>query len=135
MAETFKFELVSPERLLMSQQVREVVVPGSDGEFGVLSGHAPFMSTIRPGFIVVKPDEGDERKIYIRGGFADTGPGGLTILAEQAVPLEELDANAIADEIKHADEDRADAKTDEDRAAVQTRLDRLHDVQAALAAL
>jgi F-type H+-transporting ATPase subunit epsilon len=87
MADTFTFELVSPERLLSSGQVAMVVVPGSEGDFGVLPGHAPMMSTIRPGVIEVYASEGTtpSARYEIEGGFAEVTPNGLTILAERAV--------------------------------------------------
>lgn len=135
MAEAFQFELVSPERLLISEAVDEVVVPGSDGDFGVLAGHAPFMSTVRPGFIEVKHSNGETSKIFVQGGFADTGPAGLTILAEQAIPLEDLKADKIAAEIKDAEDDLADATSDEARTAAAQKVGQLKDVQAALATL
>jgi len=113
MAEPFQFELVAPERLLMSAEVDQVVVPGSDGYFTVLRGHAPFMSTLRPGVVEVTPGGGGEaERVFVRGGFADVNVAGLTILAEQAVPLEEVDAAVIAQEVKNAEEDVADAKDD-----------------------
>jgi F-type H+-transporting ATPase subunit epsilon len=89
MAETFSFELVSPERLLASGQVAMVVVPGSEGDFGVLAGHAPMMSTIRPGVIEVYASEGTapSARYEIEGGFAEVTPTGLTILAEKAVAV------------------------------------------------
>jgi len=132
MSEPFKFDLVAPERLLMSEEVVEVVVPGTEGDFGVLKDHAPFMSTIRPGFITVREVSGGERNIFIRGGFADTNPNGLTILAEQAMPIEELDRGALTTEMGHAREDLSDAKTDEARAAAQRRIDEITDVLTAL---
>jgi F-type H+-transporting ATPase subunit epsilon len=87
MADTFTFELVSPERLLSTGQVAMVVVPGSEGDFGVLPGHAPMMSTIRPGVIEVYASEGTtpSARYEIEGGFAEVTPNGLTILAERAV--------------------------------------------------
>jgi F-type H+-transporting ATPase subunit epsilon len=132
MADSFQFDLVSHERLLMSEEVAEVVVPGSEGYFGVLKDHAPFMSTIRPGFIEVTAASGEKSRIFIRGGFADTGPGGLTILAEQAIPIEDLNAAEIERELQFAQEDLDDAKTDEARQAAQTRLDQMKEVQVAL---
>jgi len=132
MAEAFKFELVSPERLLMSEEVEEVVVPGSEGEFGVLKDHAPFMSTIRPGVIVVRTASGDEKRIFIRGGFADTNPDGLTILAEQAIPLDELHPDEISTAIRETQEDVTDAKDDTVREAAELKLSQLKEVQIAL---
>lgn len=135
MAEAFQFELVSPERLLISEPVNEVVVPGTEGDFGVLAGHAPFMSTIRPGFIDVKHTSGETSKIFVQGGFADTGPAGLTILAEQAVPAADLNAADIAARIKDAEEDLADAKTDEARQQAALKVGQLREVEAALGTL
>ena len=86
MAEPFQFDLVSPERLLMSEPVDQVVVPGSEGYFTVLKDHAPFMSTLKPGVVEVTRG-GDNERIFVRGGFADVSVEGLTILAEQAIPL------------------------------------------------
>jgi F-type H+-transporting ATPase subunit epsilon len=133
MAEPFEFELVSPERLLLSGPVDEVVVPGSEGYFTVLKGHAPFMSTLRPG--VVEVAKGNTRdRIFVRGGFADVGGGGLTILAEQAIPLAEVVPETLARDIKDAEEDAADATDLARRDAAQLRLHQLREVQAAVAA-
>ncbi len=131
MAEPFQFELVSPERLLLSGQVDQVVVPGSEGYFTVLKGHAPFMSTLRPGVVDVSRGEGDLR-IFVRGGFADVNAEGLTILAEQAIPLEEVDAAMLAQAVKDAEEDVADAKDGAAKDAAQLTLSQLKEVQAAL---
>ena len=91
----FHFELVSPERLIFSGEVAQVVVPGSEGAFTVLDGHAPMMSTIRPGVIEIFETLDRSSKMFVRGGFADVSGKGLTILAEQALPLAELDAAAL----------------------------------------
>ena len=132
MAEPFQFELVSPERLLLSGPVDQVVVPGSEGYFTVLNGHAPFMSTLRPGVVEVMRGEGDIR-IFVRGGFADVSGEGLTILAEQAIPLDEVDSAMLAQEVKNAEEDVADAKDGEAKDAAELRLYQLKEVQTALA--
>lgn len=132
MAEPFQFELVSPERLLLSGPVDQVVVPGSEGYFTVLKGHAPFMSTLRPGVVEVMRGEGDIR-IFVRGGFADVSGEGLTILAEQAIPLDEVDSAMLAQEVKNAEEDVADAKDGEAKDAAELRLYQLKEVQTALA--
>jgi F-type H+-transporting ATPase subunit epsilon len=79
------FELVTPERLVLSEDVYMVVVPGTEGEFGVLQGHAPFMSTVRDGALRIYATDGAEpRTIQVRGGFAEVSESGLTVLAEQA---------------------------------------------------
>ena len=98
MADTLHFELVSHEKLLRSADVYMVVVPGTEGDFGVLTGHAPFMSTIRPGAIHVYPNGMNDvpERIFIDGGFAEVGANGLTILAENATPVAELDIEAAA---------------------------------------
>lgn len=131
MADSLKFELVSPEKLLKSGDVQQVTVPGTEGDFTVLPGHAPVLSTVRPGVVVVV-DGGSEEKIFVRGGFAEASPGGLTVLAEQAVPLAELDADTLAQQIKNAEEDVADAKTDDSRQRAQESLDHLRQLQSAL---
>lgn len=134
MAEPFQFDLVSPERLLMSEEADQVVVPGSEGYFTVLKGHAPFMSTLRPGVVEVTLAGGATERVFVRGGFADTTASGLTILAEQAIHMDDLDPAEIAREVKHAEEDVADARDDEKRAAAETRLSQLREVQEALGA-
>jgi F-type H+-transporting ATPase subunit epsilon len=133
MAEPFPFELVSPERLLLSAEVEQVVVPGSEGYFTVLKGHAPFMSTLKPGVVDVVSGSVTER-IFVRGGFADVSLAGLTILAEQAIPLAEVDAGWLAREVKNAEEDVADAKDGATKDAAELRLQQLREVQSALAA-
>ena len=133
MADPFQFELVSPERLLMSAPVEQVVVPGSEGYFTVLKGHAPYMSTMKPGVVDVSRD-GQIERIFVRGGFADVNAGGLTILAEQAIPLAEVDPDWLAQEVKNAEEDVADAKDGAARDIAELRLHQLKEVQVALAA-
>lgn len=133
MAEAFKFELVSPARLVLSEEASQVVVPGAEGDFTMLKGHSPFMTTVRPGVVEVTSAAGKLSKIFVRGGFADASPTGLTILAEQAIPVEELKADVIAKEIADAREDVADAKTDEARRVAQERLDQLQAVLGATA--
>ena len=131
MAEPFQFELVSPERLLMSAPVDQVVVPGAEGYFTVLKGHAPFMSVLKPGVVDVTNETGTER-IFVRGGFVDVSPAGLTILAEQAIPLAEVDEAMLAQAVKDAEEDVADAKDGATRDTAELKLHQLKEVQAAL---
>ncbi len=132
MADPFLFELVSPERLLLSEQASQVVVPGSEGQFTMLKGHAPLMSTLRPGVVEATMADGAKQRIFVRGGFADATPASLTILAEQAIPLDELDAAALATEIRNAEEDVADAADPKARNAAELKLNQLKEVQAAL---
>jgi F-type H+-transporting ATPase subunit epsilon len=130
MAEPLKFDLVSPDRLLVSESVESVVVPGGEGYFTVFAQHAPVMSTLKPGQIEMKTLSGAVRKFFVRGGFADVTPSGLTVLADQAIPLEDLDAEDLAQEIRNAEEDLADAGEDElKRRRAETKLNELRDVQ------
>jgi F-type H+-transporting ATPase subunit epsilon len=132
MAELFKFELVSPEDLLLSQDVQQVLVPGTEGNFTVLPAHAPVLSTLRPGVLDVVDESGREERIYVRGGVAEVNPKGLTVLAEEAVPLAELSPEMLAQQIRNAEEDVADATEDEKRRRAQESLDHLRDLQRAL---
>ena len=91
MAETVEFELVSPERLLLSIPVEMVVVPGGEGDFGVLPGHAPMISTVRPGVISIWNGGAVDRRVFVAGGVAEVQPERCTVLAEDAVPLEDAD--------------------------------------------
>lgn len=128
----FHFELVSPERLVFSGEVEGVVVPGSEGEFMVLKGHVPIMSTLKPGVLVIDETPGKKTRLFVRGGFADVAPTGLTILAEYTIPLDELDAAKLAADVKDAEEDVADAKTDEARRLAAEKRDQLLELKAAL---
>jgi F-type H+-transporting ATPase subunit epsilon len=131
MAETFKFELVSPERLLMSEDVLSVLVPGGEGEFTVFVNHAPVLSTMRAGLLDVVLADGQEKRIFIRGGFAEVQPDSLTVLAQQAINLDELDRDWITQEIKNTEEDVADATDEDVRTAAQNTLAQLQQVAAA----
>ena len=99
MADALQFDLVSPERLLMSEKVESVTVPGSDGYFTVLVDHAPFMTTLKPGVVEYRAG-GDSTRIYVRGGFADVSTVGLTVLAEEAIALADVDADDLAQTIQ-----------------------------------
>lgn len=134
MAQPFQFELVSPERLLLSEKVLEVTVPGSEGEFGVLKDHSPFMATMRPGLLKVRTGEGKLVEYFVRGGFADVSTSGLTVLAEQAIPVAELKADVIAQQVQDAREDVADARDDEARTKAEATLAHLIEIQTALKA-
>jgi F-type H+-transporting ATPase subunit epsilon len=131
---SFPFELVTPERLLFSGEVDGVVIPGTEGDFEVLAHHAPLMTSIRPGLIGVREAPGREmRRLFVRGGFAEVNPTGLTILAERAIPFEELSADAIALEVRMAEEDVTDAPSDAARAKAEQKLGQLRDLQRAVA--
>jgi len=126
------FDLVSPERLLISSDVAQVDVPGSEGDFGVLAGHAPLVTTMRPGILVIYRDGQDPMRIVINGGFAEVGPNGLTVLADTAVPIEEFDAAALAGVIKDTEEDIADSTDGWQRDKLSRRLEQLHELQRAV---
>ena len=128
---TFHFELVSPEKLLFSGNVSQVDVPGEEGEFGVFAGHAPYIATLKPGVLKIYGD-GAPKSIVVRGGFAEVNPDGLIVLAEQAIPVEGLDPGVIAQAVKDAEEDVADAKDDATRDKARERLDQLQTLKAAL---
>jgi F-type H+-transporting ATPase subunit epsilon len=132
MADAFNFELVSPERLLVSEQVTAVVVPGTDGDFTVLSKHAPLMTTVKAGVVEATLASGGARRIFVRGGFADVSPDGFTLLAEEAMPIEDLKADVLAAQIKDAEEDLADAKGEPSKHAAQAKLDQLNELKTAL---
>src|SRR5690606_2125206 len=122
MAEAFKFELVSPERLLVSEDVESVIIPGAEGEMTVMARHAPVMSTIKPGVVTVKPVSGAEQRFVVFGGFADILPDGCTLLAESAVAVKDIDRADLAQRISDAREDVADAKDEAARTRAEQYL-------------
>lgn len=132
MAETVTFELVSPERLVVSEPVEMVVVPGSEGLFGVLPGHALMISGVEPGVVEMYRDGKVENRIFVSGGFAEVTPERCTVLADLAVPLAELDRGEVEVRIKSLREDVEDARTDAERAHAEAAL---RVAEAMLAAL
>ncbi len=112
MAGTFKFELVSPERILMSVDADQVVVPGADGDFAVLAGHAPVIATLRPGVLDVTSAAGKKR-LFVKAGFAEVDPARLTVLAQKAYDVDDMSADVIAEELKTAEAELAAAQTDD----------------------
>jgi F-type H+-transporting ATPase subunit epsilon len=128
---TFHFDLVSPEKVVFSGEVDQVDVPGSEGDFGVLAGHAPLVSTLRPGILTVMSG-GDRMQVLVVGGFAEVNPDGLTVLADTAMRLDEVDRDLIAREIKDAEEDVADAATDARRDKARQKLEQLRAVESVL---
>src|SRR5262249_61148468 len=119
---TFHFDLVSPEKLLFSGDVDQVDVPGSEGDFGVLADHAPFVTTVRPGIVTIFR-EGGALRVVVNGGFAEVNPQGLTVLADMAVPLEDFDRSMLASQIKDAEEDVVDAEEGWQRGQLSHRLE------------
>jgi len=122
MADTFKFELVTPERMALSEDVAQVVVPGVEGEFTVLPGHAPVISALRPGVIEVVLPDASKTRIFVKGGFAEVDADHLTVLAERALAVEEMDAAA---ELEAAEAELAAASDDASRLAAASAVERL----------
>lgn len=122
MSKKLKFDLVSPERLLVSSEVDGVQVPGQEGDFGVLPDHSALISVIRPGILSVNSG-GDQQDYYVRGGFADVNENGLTVLAEFAVELSAFSSDAKAAEIELAQSQLAETDDDQVRLSAQTVLD------------
>jgi F-type H+-transporting ATPase subunit epsilon len=129
---TFHFDLVSPEKLLFSSEVTQVDIPGAEGDFGVLAGHAPIVTSMRPGILVIYGEAGEQLRIVINGGFAEVAPQGLTVLADAAVPLDEFDRSVLAGLIKDTEEDVADNTDAWQRDKLVRRLEQLRTLQAAL---
>ena len=131
MADKLSFALVSPERELFHGEVDHVVVPGSEGEFGVSPNHAPVMSMIKPGALRTLND-GVERRIFVNGGFADVTPEGLSVLAEEAIDLADIDPAHFEQQLKNAQDDVRDAASDAQRETTRRALARLDAIKAAM---
>ncbi len=131
---TFQFELVSPERVLASEEASMVVVPGEAGDFGVLADHAPLLSSIRPGVVTVTSPDGSVRKIFVAGGFADVNGKICSVLAEEAVNVNEIDRAKVEDQLKNLQDDLSFAKDDAIKAAFIQRQIEVAKVKLAAAA-
>jgi F-type H+-transporting ATPase subunit epsilon len=129
---TLHFEFVSPETVLFSGDVDQVDLPGAEGDLGVLPGHAPMVTLLRPGIVTIMR-EGQREPVVVVGGFAEMGPGGLTVLADRAGSRQDFDLDLLASDIKDAEEDLADCKDDAQRDKLARRLDQMRALQAALA--
>ncbi|MEA2823525.1 MAG: F-type H+-transporting ATPase subunit epsilon [Alphaproteobacteria bacterium] len=132
MAEKIHFDLVSPERMLLSEDVDMVTLPGTEGYFGVLAGHAPVISSLRPGVIEVTGGTTPNLRLFVRGGFAEVDAKKVIVLAEEAIPLADFDITALDRRIADTEEDLAISKTDADRARVSEQLDHLRQLRAIL---
>ena len=126
------FELVSPARLLFSGDVDSVVIPGTEGEMTILPQHAPLLATLKPGVITVNKVGGGNDRIFVKGGMVEVNPQGLTVLAEVAIPMAELSADTLGKQIKNAEDDVADAKSDEGRRKANENLEHLKALQSAI---
>lgn len=129
---SFKFELVSPERLLVSEQVESVVIPGTEGEMTVMANHAPLMTTVKPGIVTVKTAAGASDRYVVFGGFADVLPDSCTLLAESATHVDDLDRSDIARRIQAAREDMAGAHDHEARTRAEQMLGQLTTLEGAV---
>jgi len=132
MTDKIAFDLVSPERLLLSEEAEMVTIPGTEGDMGVMEGHMPLISTLRPGLIDVKGGSQGDRRFHVIGGFAEVTPEKLTVLAEEAVPVSEMTAASLEVRIKHAEEDFSLAKSDVERAKALERLEYFRALHATL---
>jgi F-type H+-transporting ATPase subunit epsilon len=129
---TFQFNLVSPEKLLFTGQVDQVDVPGSEGDFGVLAEHAPFVTTLRPGILTMY-SEGGNLRVVVSGGFAEVSEAGLTVLADVAVPVEDVNRDAFAGFVKEAEAAAAAAPEGPQRDKFNLRAAQLKELQATFA--
>ncbi len=132
MADTFRFELVSPERRLISTDIAEAIIPGQEGDFTALPQHAPFIAQLRPGIMRIPALNGREVKFYLRGGFADVTPDETVVIAEYAVPLEDFTADRLRDEIALAEQAYEEASDDEARLRATDVVERLKSLEAEL---
>jgi F-type H+-transporting ATPase subunit epsilon len=126
---TFHFELVSPERQLVTAEIAEAILPGEEGDLAALPLHAPLIAQLRPGLLTIPSLNGKEAQFYLRGGFADVGPTETAVLAEYAIPLEELTAERMADEIAVAQAAYDEATTDEAKYYAYDRVERLQSLR------
>ena len=132
MAESFNFELVSPERLLVSGSVKSVVIPATEGEMTVMANHAPTMTTIKPGIVTVEFADGRKDRFVVFGGFADVVPTGCTLLAESAIHVDEFNRDAIASRIAAARAELADADADDHKYRLEDYLSQLTTLEGAI---
>jgi F-type H+-transporting ATPase subunit epsilon len=132
MAALFPFELVLPEKLLFSGDVEAVVLSSIEGEMTIMANHAPVMAVLKPALLIINDGKGHAQRLYVRGGFADIRPNGVTVLAETAVPVDDLSVELIDADIRDAQEDLDDAKDDEARRIAFERLSQLQEARGVL---
>lgn len=132
MAEMVTMDLVSPEKLLLSDEYEMVVVPGAEGDFAVMAGHTPLTSSLRPGVIAIYEGDAEKDRIFVNGGFAQIAEDKLTVLAEEAIHVADLDRSDLEQRIQDASEDIEDAKDDETRRKAQENKDHLEQLLDAL---
>ncbi len=130
MADKIAFDLVSPERLLLSDIADMVTVPATEGYMGVMAGHAPVITTLRPGMIDILKD-GSDTRFFVRGGFAEIGAEKITVLAEEAIPMSEMALPVLDQRIRDTEEDLIAASGETEKARIAEELDDLRMVRAA----
>lgn len=116
------FELATPEALLVSIRADMVVVPGAEGDFGVLPGHAPFISTVRAGVIDIYDGDKIDQRIFVADGFAEVNTKGCTVLSGEAYPLDDLDKGDVEERRRDGEEQLANADSDDERAAAKAEI-------------
>lgn len=129
MADSMNFELVSPERLLVSAEAEIVSVPGIEGDMGIMANHAAVMTSLRPGLVEAKLADGTEQSYFVRGGFADVSPTSLTVLAEYAIPRGELTREMFAEQKKLASDAVESASSEEEKANARSYLEQLNHLE------
>jgi F-type H+-transporting ATPase subunit epsilon len=132
MAESFKFELVSPERLLVSEEVESVIVPGKEGEMTVLARHMPVMTTMRPGLVTVKTTDNRTERYVVYGGFVDILPDSCTLLAEFSVHENDLDRSDLGRRVQETRDAITQAESPEHRTKLEEFLHQLVTLENAM---
>jgi len=128
---TFHFDLVSPARLLLAEEVTQVDVPGVEGDFGVLAGHAPLVATLKPGVMTIYAPGGTQRFVVF-GGFAEVSPSGMTVLAEVATPFDETDRLEIETRVRELEESRDKLPNDATRDRINDRIESFRTLERTL---
>jgi len=132
MADSFKFELVSPERLLVSANVSQVIIPGSEGEMTVMVDHAPVMTTIKPGVVTVTRESGETDGYVVFGGFADILPTGCTLLAESALHVSETNREHIRERVDAAQKEMEETDSEERKTTLVQYLEQLSTLEGTI---
>jgi len=132
MADMVTMDLVSPEKLLLSDAYEMVVIPGAEGDFAIMAGHTPITSTLRPGVITIYEGDVEKDRIFVNGGFAQVSDDKITVLAEEAIHVADLDRSDLEQRVQNAAEDIEDAKDDEVKRKAQENKDHLEQLLEAL---
>ena len=132
MADMVTMDLVSPEKLLLSDAYEMIVVPGAEGDFAVMAGHTPITSSLRPGVISIYEGDKEKDRIFVNGGFVQVADDKMTVLAEEAIHVADLDRKDLEQRIQNAAEDIEDAKDDEVKRKAQENKDHLEHLLEAL---